>query len=116
MSAFVRARLHGERTRIVIRTTSSDRRQIAHAQALRGAEIVRVLAQLDGSISPERSAQSVDERTALVCCTTVSFRTGHGHDVSSIAEVAHASGALVFADSYQAGRPRARRAIASARA
>jgi selenocysteine lyase/cysteine desulfurase len=93
----------GERNRIVI----SDYEfptvgQIAHAQALRGAEVVRVLAEPDGSIPPERFAQEVDERTALVCCTAVSFRTGHRHDVSSIAEVAHASGALVLADSYQA--------------
>ena len=44
----------------------------------------------------------MDERTALVCCTAVSFRTGHVHDVTSIAEIAHASGALVLADSYQA--------------
>jgi len=104
VSAFVSALdFTGERNRIVI----SDYEfptvgQIAHAQALRGAEVVRVLAQPDGSIPPERFAQSVDERTALVCCTTVSFRTGHRHDISSIAEVAHASGALVLADSYQA--------------
>ncbi len=106
------ARLHGERNRIVI----SDYEfptvgQIAHAQALRGAEVVRVLAQPDGSIPPERFAQSVDERTALVCCTTVSFRTGHRHDVSSIAEVAHASGALAPRRQLPGrGRPRARRA------
>ena len=56
----------------------------------------------DGSIPPERFAEAVDERTALVCCTAVSFRTGHRHDVTSIAEIAHASGALVLADSYQA--------------
>lgn len=93
----------GERNRIVI----SDYEfptvgQIAHAQALRGAEVVRVLAEPDGSIPPERFAQEVDERTALVCCTAVSFRTGHRHDVAAIAGIAHASGALVLADSYQA--------------
>ncbi len=104
VSAFVSALdFTGERNRIVI----SDYEfptvgQIAHAQALRGAEVVRVLAESDGSIPPERFAQSVDERTALVCCTAVSFRTGHRHDVPSIAEIAHASGALVLADSYQA--------------
>ena len=32
----------------------------------------------------------------------MSFRSGHRHDVSAIAEVAHASGALLLADSYQA--------------
>jgi selenocysteine lyase/cysteine desulfurase len=56
----------------------------------------------DGTIPPERFAEAVDERTALVCCTAVSFRTGHRHDVAAIAGIAHANGALVLADSYQA--------------
>ena len=76
--------------------------QIAHAQELRGAEVVHVRPDEDGSIPPERFAEVIDERTALVCCTTVSYRTGHRHDVAAIAEVAHAAGALCLADSYQA--------------
>ena len=56
----------------------------------------------DGSISAERFAEAIDERTALVCCTTISYRSGHRHDVAAIAEAAHAAGALVLADSYQA--------------
>jgi selenocysteine lyase/cysteine desulfurase len=76
--------------------------QIAHAQELRGAEVVHVRPDADGSIPPERFAEAVDERTALVCCTTVSYRTGHRHDVAAIADIAHASGALCLADSYQA--------------
>jgi len=104
VSAFVSALdFSGERNRIVI----SDYEfptigQIAHAQALRGAEVVRIPPEADGSIPPERFAAEIDERTALVCCTAVSFRTGHRHDVAAIAEIAHASGALVLADSYQA--------------
>ena len=76
--------------------------QIAHAQELRGAEVVHVRPEPDGEIPVERFAEAIDERTALVCCTTISYRTGHRHDVAAIAEVAHASGALVLADSYQA--------------
>src|SRR6187401_393697 len=76
--------------------------QIAHAQELRGAEVVHVTPEEDGSISPERFAEAVDERTALVCCTTVSYRTGHRHDVAEIARIAHDAGALCLADSYQA--------------
>src|SRR5919198_4140426 len=76
--------------------------QIAHAQELRGAEVVHVPPEPDGSIPPERFAQAVDERTALVCCTTVSYRTGHRHDVAEIARLAHGQGALCLADSYQA--------------
>jgi selenocysteine lyase/cysteine desulfurase len=76
--------------------------QIAHAQELRGAEVVHVAPERDGSIPPERFAEAVDERTALVCCTTVSYRTGHRHDVAAIARIAHDAGALCLADSYQA--------------
>ena len=76
--------------------------QIAHAQELRGAEVVHVRPEADGSIPAEKFAEAIDERTALVCCTTISYRTGHRNDVSAIAEAAHAMGALVLADSYQA--------------
>jgi selenocysteine lyase/cysteine desulfurase len=76
--------------------------QIAHAQELRGAEVVHVRPEADGSIPPERFAEAIDERTALVCCTTVSYRTGHRHDVAGIARLAHEAGALCLADSYQA--------------
>ncbi len=76
--------------------------QIAHAQELRGAEVVHVRAASDGSIPPERFAELVDERTALVCCTAVSYRSGHRHDVAAIARIAHEHGALCLADSYQA--------------
>ncbi|MER3409761.1 MAG: aminotransferase V [Thermoleophilia bacterium] len=76
--------------------------QIAHAQELRGAEVTHVRPGEDGSIPPERFAEAIDERTALVCCTAVSYRTGHRHDVAEIARIAHEKGALVLADSYQA--------------
>ncbi len=76
--------------------------QIAHAQELRGAEVVHVRPGPDGSIDADRFAEAIDERTALVCCTTVSYRSGHRHDVAAIAAAAHEAGALVLADSYQA--------------
>ena len=95
--------LSGERNRIVISEYEFPTvGQIAHAQELRGAEVVHVRPEADGRIPLERFADAIDERTALVCCTAVSFRSGHRHDVSAIAELAHASGALVLADSYQA--------------
>jgi selenocysteine lyase/cysteine desulfurase len=76
--------------------------QIAHAQELRGAEVAHVRPADDGSIPTERFAEAIDERTALICCTTVSYRTGHRHDVAQIARLAHDAGALCLADSYQA--------------
>ncbi len=76
--------------------------QIAHAQELRGAEVVHVRPERDGRIPPERFADAIDERTALVCCTAVSYRTGYRLDVAEVARLAHAQGALCLADSYQA--------------
>ena len=104
VSAFVSALdLTGERNRIVISEYEFPTvGQIAHAQELRGAEVVHVRPESDGRIPVERFADALDERTALVCCTAVSFRSGHRHDVTAIAELAHANGALVLADSYQA--------------
>jgi len=64
--------------------------------------VVHVLPEADGSIPVERFAEAIDERTALVCCTTVSYRTGHRQDVAEIARIAHEHGALCLADSYQA--------------
>ena len=95
--------LRGERNRIVISEYEFPTiGQIAHAQELRGAEVVHVLPDADGSIRAERFAEAIDERTALVCCTALSYRSGHRHDVAAIAEAAHAAGAIVLADSYQA--------------
>jgi len=76
--------------------------QIAHAQELRGAEVVHVRPDADGRIPLERFAEAIDERTALVCCTAISYRTGYRQDVASIAGLAHERGALCLADSYQA--------------
>ena len=95
--------LDGERNRIVISEYEFPTvGQIAHAQELRGAEVVHVHPGSDGEIPAERFAEAIDERTALVCCTTLSYRSGHRHDVGAIAEAAHAAGAIVLADSYQA--------------
>jgi selenocysteine lyase/cysteine desulfurase len=95
--------LDKERNRIVV----SDYEfptvgQIAHAQELRGAEVVHVQPDATGAIPIERFAEAVDDRTALVCSTAISYRTGHRQDLAAIAELAHAHGAFVLADSYQA--------------
>jgi selenocysteine lyase/cysteine desulfurase len=76
--------------------------QIAHAQELRGAEVVHVRPEADGRILPERFSEAIDERTALVCCTAISYRTGFRLDVAEVARLAHERGALCLADSYQA--------------
>lgn len=91
------------RTRIVISEFEFPTvGQIAHAQELRGAEVIHVRPERDGRIPLERFAEAIDERTALVCCTAISYRTGYRLDVAEVARLAHERGALCLADSYQA--------------
>jgi selenocysteine lyase/cysteine desulfurase len=93
----------GGRSRIVITELEFPTvGQIAHAQELRGAEVVHVRPADDGTIPVERFEEAIDERTALVCCTVVSYRTGARVDVAEVARIAHERGALVLADAYQA--------------
>ena len=89
-------RFRDERNRIVISENEFPTiGQIAHAQELRGAEIVHV------EPDPEAYAAAIDERTALVCSTFVSYRTGAVHDVEEIHRLARAHGALMLVDGYQ---------------
>ena len=86
----------GERSRIVISANEFPTiGQIAHAQELRGAEVVQV------EPHPEAYAAAIDERTALVCSTFVSYRTGAVHDVEAIYGLAREHGALMLVDGYQ---------------
>jgi selenocysteine lyase/cysteine desulfurase len=103
VSAVVSALPLGERPRIVISEFEFPTvGQIAHAQELRGAEVVHVRPDADGRIPVERFAEAIDERTSLVCCTAISYRTGYRLDVAEVARLAHERGALCLADSYQA--------------
>ena len=103
LSAFVSSLdLTGERNRIVITDYEFPTAgQIAFAQEARGAQIVIVPAH-DGTVSLEDIEQAVDERTALVVMTHVCFRNGSRLDPKAVARIAHAQGALIAVDSYQA--------------
>jgi selenocysteine lyase/cysteine desulfurase len=67
--------------------------QIWHAQESRGARVVHV--PLDGF------EQAIDDDTAVVSITHVSYRTGEMIDVERVVELAHERGALVLLDAYQ---------------
>jgi selenocysteine lyase/cysteine desulfurase len=75
--------------------------QIWHAQASRGARVVHVAPAEDGLVPLERFEQAIDEETALVSITHVSYRTGAMTDVAGVVELAHERGALVLLDAYQ---------------
>lgn len=76
--------------------------QIWHAQQLRGARVVHVPRATDGYIPLENFAQAIDEQTRLVAVTHVCFRNGAKLDIAGIVRLAHAKGAQVLLDCYQA--------------
>lgn len=52
-------------------------------------------------IAPERWAEYVDERTAIVATSHVFYGTGYIQELEPIAKVAHDAGALFLVDGYQ---------------
>ena len=75
--------------------------QIWHAQEARGARVVHVPVASDGTIPLEHFDRAIDEETAVVSITHVSYRTGALIDVEGVVDLAHARGALVLLDAYQ---------------
>jgi selenocysteine lyase/cysteine desulfurase len=75
--------------------------QIWHAQAARGARIEHVAPADDGTVPLERFDEAIDEDTAIVSITHVSYRTGAMIDVEGVVELARERGALVLLDAYQ---------------
>ncbi len=76
--------------------------QIWHAQEPRGARVVHVPRAADGYIPLENFAKAIDENTQLVAITHVCFRNGAKLDIPGIVRLAHAKGAKVLLDCYQA--------------
>jgi selenocysteine lyase/cysteine desulfurase len=67
--------------------------QIWHAQESRGARVVHV--------PLEEFERAIDDDTAVVSITHVSYRTGEMIDVKEVVQLAHERGALVLLDAYQ---------------
>src|SRR6201996_1339769 len=76
--------------------------QIWHAQEPRGARVVHVPRDADGYIPLEHFEKLIDEETQLVAVTHVCFRNGAKLDIPGIVKLAHAKGAKVLLDCYQA--------------
>jgi selenocysteine lyase/cysteine desulfurase len=74
--------------------------QIWLAQQSRGAQI-KFLEGANDSIPLEAYERAIDERTAIVPVTQVSFLNGFRSDVGAVTRLAHDKGALVFLDGYQ---------------
>ena len=65
-------------------------------------EVVRVPSDDGIGVAPERWAEYVDERTAVVATSHVFYGTGYVQDLSGAAKAARAAGALFVVDGYQA--------------
>jgi kynureninase len=86
-------------------TTELDFPTLGHqwlARAPLGVEVT-VLRSPDGiSVPLDAFAAAIDDRTALVATAHVYFTTGAVQDVAGLAALAHARGALLLVDAYQA--------------
>ena len=93
----------GRRNKVVISDFEfPTNAQIWHAQELRGARVVHVPRAADGYIPLENFEKAIDEETQLVAVTHVCFRNGAKLDIPGIVKLAHARGAKVMLDCYQA--------------
>jgi kynureninase len=75
---------------------------IGHQWLSRPQYEVEFVPSRDGmTIPPQAFAERIDARTALVATTHLFYTTGYLQDVRSIADAAHAAGALCIVDGYQ---------------
>ncbi len=95
---------HGPRNRVVTSSLEWPGSLNTWSQIGRlGGEAVVVPGSEDGiTLDVQRMVDAIDERTALVECSHVLFRTSTLVDVRPLVEKAHAVGALVMVDGYQA--------------
>ena len=95
---------HGRRNRVVTSALEWPGSLHTWSQIGRlGGEAVVVPGDADGlGFDLQQMVDAVDERTVLVECSHVLFRTSTVVDLAPLVEKAHAVGALVVADGYQA--------------
>jgi selenocysteine lyase/cysteine desulfurase len=70
-------------------------------EASRGIEL-RIVKNRDGAVTARDFEPHVDKRTRIVSVAWVSNQNGFRHDMRPIADLAHANGALFYADAVQA--------------
>lgn len=69
--------------------------------AKQGMDVVTIRAAEDGSIDLEKYEQAITDETRLVAISHVSMLNGFQHSLKELCELAHAKGALVYADTVQ---------------
>ncbi len=63
-----------------------------------GVDVVTLRADANGRISLNQFEAAINSETRLVCISSVSMVNGFRHDLKGICDIAHAKGALVYAD------------------
>ena len=66
-----------------------------------GMDVVTIRATEDGSIDLEKYEAAINHETRLVAVSHVSMLNGFQHDLKELCALAHAQGALVYADTVQ---------------
>ena len=69
--------------------------------ARNGMDVVTIRASEDGSIDLEKYESAINDETRLVAVSHVSMLNGFQHDLKALCKLAHAKGALVYADTVQ---------------
>ena len=69
--------------------------------AKQGMDVVTISASEDGSIDLEKYEQAITDETRLVAVSHVSMLNGFQHNLKELCKLAHAKGALVYADTVQ---------------
>jgi len=72
-----------------------------HLEATRGIAL-RIVKHRDGRVATEDFSRAVDNRTRIVSVAWVSHQNGFRHDMRPLADLAHAHGAIFYADAVQA--------------
>lgn len=99
LSAVASAVDYGRRNRVVVSDLDFPT-QIYQWLVKPGVEVVRVPSDDGIGVPPERWAEYVDDRTAIVATSHVFFSTGYIQDLAAIAAAAHSVGALCVIDGY----------------
>jgi len=101
LSSIASAIDYGKRNRVVVADLDFPT-LVYQWLAKPGVEVVRVPSDDGVGISPERWAEYVDERTAVVATSHVFYGTGYIQELEPIARIARDAGALFLVDGYQA--------------
>ena len=100
LSSIASAIDYGRRNKVVV--AELDFPTLAHQWLVRqGVEVVHVPSDDNATVRPERFAEYVDDRTAIVATSHVFYATGAIQDLHALGRIAHDRGALFLVDGYQ---------------